>query len=409
MTTLVEKPERLRDETDRVSLPPTSAPVRKSRLGHWLGRILWVLFVLADLSLLVVVGLGLSAGSLHPRNFWWVQLIAIALPYFVVPTIFAAAVTVLTRKWFLLAIHVVVLGVVGLRAFPPDRFGRSVEPAEDDLVVMSFNVPQAGPSGDALGDSIITLVRSYEPDIIGFQEAWVEGASSGTPERRPPQIMSLVDSLAYRLAVPLQMSSQPAWRNNSTAVPLLVREQPGEIEIIEQTAVRLGAAADPAISMAIRTHFRWQGREGVLYNTHLRSFGVQKPWHDRILPFEINTWMPYLTRYRDVYRRRAEEVDALAARIDEDVLPVIVLGDFNDTAHTWTYKRLRGNRTDAFRIAGAGAGHTYRSDKPFVRIDFALVDEAWEVVDAEVPNVQFSDHRPLIVRLRWSDGTVGEN
>ncbi len=378
-----------------------AVPIIRPRRRRWLRRVLWGIFLLVDLPLLAMVAIGLSAGNLHPRLFWWAQLLAIVLPYFVVPTLAAAAVAILTRKWVWLAIHVVLLLLVGLRAFPSERFRRSVEPAADDLTVMSFNVPQSGPSAEVLGDSMVALVLAEEPDIIGLQESWVEGARSHRPERRPPQIDAVVDSLSYRLAVPLQMSSQPAWRSNSTAVPLLFREQVGEVEVVEQTAVRLGEWADPNISMAIRTHFRWQGREGVLYNVHLRSFGDQKPWDAQIRLLDIDSWKPYLRRYRDVYRLRAEEVEALASQIDAEELPVIVLGDFNDTAYTWTFKRLQGDRVDAFNVAGAGSGHTYRSDKPFVRIDFALVDKAWEVVDAVVPNVRFSDHRPLVVRLRW--------
>ena len=378
-----------------------AVPIIRPRRRRWLRRVLWGIFLLFDLPLLAMVAIGLAAGNLHPRLFWWAQLLAIVLPYFVVPTLAAAAVAILTRKWIWLAIHVVLLLLVGLRAFPSERFRRSVEPAADDLTVMSFNVPQSGPSAEVLGDSMVALVLAEEPDIIGLQESWVEGARSHRPERRPPQVDAVVDSLSYRLAVPLQMSSQLAWRSNSTAVPLLFREQVGEVEVVEQTAVRLGEWADPNISMAIRTHFRWQGREGVLYNVHLRSFGDQKPWDAQIRLLDIDSWKPYLRRYRDVYRLRAEEVEALASQIDAEELPVIVLGDFNDTAYTWTFKRLQGDRVDAFNVAGAGSGHTYRSDKPFVRIDFALVDKAWEVVDAVVPNVQFSDHRPLVVRLRW--------
>ncbi len=380
-----------------------SEPIDQPRGKRWLKQVLWALFLFIDLPLLIVVAIGLSAGNLHPRTFWWAQLLAIMLPYFIVPTMIVTAITIMTRKWAWVAVHVALLLFVGLRAFPTERFGRSIEPAEGDLTLMTFNVPQSGPSAAELGNAVIELFRTYKPDIVGFQEAWVEGASPHQPERRPPQVRAVVDSLAYRLAVPLQMSSQPAWRNNATAVPLLFREQAGEVEVVEQTAVRSGEAIDPNISMAIRTHFRWQGRDGVLYNIHLRSFGEQKPWDDNIRPFEVETWKPYLRRYRDVYRLRADEVETLASQIDAEELPVIIIGDFNDTAYTWTFNRLRGDRIDAFNVAGAGSGHTYRSDKPFVRIDFALIDKAWDVVSAEVPDVRFSDHRPLVVRLRWRD------
>jgi endonuclease/exonuclease/phosphatase family metal-dependent hydrolase len=155
--------------------------------------------------------------------------------------------------------------------------------------------------------------------------------------------------------------------------------------------------------MAIRTRFRWQGREGVIYNLHLRSYGSQKPWEDRIHLLEPATWLPYLRRYRDVFRAHAADVEQLAAAIEAEELPVLVVGDFNGTSDNWTYRQLRGARRDAFLVAGAGAGNTYRSDKPFVRIDFILADRAWDVTAAEVPAVRFSDHLPVVVRLRWTD------
>lgn len=399
MTKPAETPDSLPVEASGTEAQ--SEPSQEPRRRHWLKSVLWALFLLVDIPLLVVILIGLTASNLHPQHYWWAQLLAIMLPYFVIPAIVAMSITILARKWAWVALHVVLLLFVGLRAFPSDRFQRDFAPEDGDLTLMTFNVPQSGPSADALGGAVVNLFRTYEPDIAALQEAWVEGARAQQPERRPPQVQALVDSLAYRLAVPMQMSSQPAWSNNKTAVPLLFREQSGEVEVVEQTAVRLGEASDTNISMAIRTHFRWQGRDGILYNVHLRSFGEQKPWDDNIEPFEIETWRPYLRRYRDVYRLRAEEVEALATSIDAEELPVIVVGDFNDTANTWTFNRLLGDRIDAFKIAGAGSGHTYRSDKPFVRIDFALVDEAWVVVDAEVPDVRFSDHRPLVVRLRW--------
>jgi endonuclease/exonuclease/phosphatase family metal-dependent hydrolase len=140
----------------------------------------------------------------------------------------------------------------------------------------------------------------------------------------------------------------------------------------------------------------------VLYNVHLRSFGDAKPWEDRIHLLEPTTWLPYLRRYRDAFRARAVDVEQLANVIDDETLPVLIVGDFNGTSDNWTYRELRGDRRDAFLMAGAGAGHTYRADKPFVRIDFVLADAAWDVTAADVEPVAFSDHRPLVVRMRWA-------
>lgn len=364
---------------------------------------LWRVFLAVDVPLLLAVLLAIGAVVLHPRPFWLAQLLAVTLPYLVIPTGIAMVVAILFRKWGWVGLHVILLLLVGLRTFPLDRFTTQQTPGADDLTVMSFNVPQHGPSSEALGDSMIALARRIEPDIIGLQEAWVVGAERGEPGRRPPQVSSLVDSLDFSLATPTRMSSQAAWNRNATQVPMLFHQGVGEVEVIEQEALQLSEIPDDDVSVAIRTHFRWHEREGVIYNIHLRSFGVNKPWEDRISLSEPGTWLPYLRQYRSVYRSRAAEVEVLLERIEAETLPVIVMGDFNGTSGNWTVRKLRGNRTDAFRVAGTGPGHTYRADKPVVRIDFVFVDQAWSVIDADVPTVRFSDHLPVVVRLRWAD------
>jgi hypothetical protein len=197
-------------------------------------------------------------------------------------------------------------------------------------------------------------------------------------------------------------------------VPVLVRDAEGGAEgegtftVLDRRVIPLGTGApQDEPSSAVRTRFRWRGRESVLYNVHLRSFGDEKPWEDRIHFFEPTTWLPYLRRYRDAFRARAADVAQLMTVVEAETLPVLIAGDFNGTSDNWVYRRLRGDRQDAFLVAGAGAGYTYRSDKPFVRIDFVLVDEAWDVTAAAVPAVGFSDHRPLVVRLRWAEGEAG--
>ncbi|NNF58356.1 MAG: hypothetical protein HKN04_08945 [Rhodothermaceae bacterium] len=383
---------------------PTTAPSAKRR-GHWLGRWLWRLFLLVDVPLLLAVAFGLLAAFLHPRWFWWAQLLAILLPYLATVLAVATIGPVFARRWGWLVLHLVLLGSLAWRTFPPERFATGAAPGEDDLVVMSFNVPQSGPSGEALGDSMVALVEATQPHVIGIQEAWVEAPERNRPARRAVHLRAVAEREPYFLAVPSILSSRIAWNRGLTGVPLLVRDD--GIELIEQTAVPLGEADDSDVSMAIRTHFRWQGRDAVHYNLHLRSFGERKPWQDSGNILAVRTWIPYLKRYRTVFQDRATEVEELVSRIDAETLPVLITGDFNETANNWTYRQLRGDRTDAFRLAGAGPGNTYRSDKPFVRIDFILVDEAWDVTAAEVPVAFFSDHRPVIAHLRWREDAAG--
>ena len=360
-------------------------------------RLFWLLFALLDGLVLALAAAGWAAVYLDPRPFWWAALVAVWLPATALALVVLTVVLVLRRRWGWAALHAAVLVVLALRLVPFERLGARAQPALTDLVVMTLNAPRYGDSAERLTAEVADLLAAERPDLLALQEAGAEH------DRRPPYrpviasyVQPAVDSLGYRLAIP------PDW---TTELPLLVRlGAPGAFTVLEQSQPALGeGAGDLAASRYVRTRFRWQGREGVHYNLHLRSFGAEKPWDAGLRPLESGTWLPFLRRYRTAYQRRAAEVEQIVARVEAETLPVLLSGDLNATPNNWTYRQLAAGRTDAFRAAGRGWGGTYRADRPLVRIDFVLADPAWETVAAHVPAVRFSDHRPVVVRLRWRD------
>ena len=77
-------------------------------------------------------------------------------------------------------------------------------------------------------------------------------------------------------------------------------------------------------------------------------------------------------------------------------------GDFNDTPLSYTYRLMSRGLQDAFREKGRGFSHTYRGFYNTVRIDYVLVSDDFEVLSYEVPSVEFSDHHPVFVRLKYN-------
>jgi endonuclease/exonuclease/phosphatase family metal-dependent hydrolase len=153
-----------------------------------------------------------------------------------------------------------------------------------------------------------------------------------------------------------------------------------------------------------RTHLRWDGRDLVVYNLHLRTFGEKKPWNDEKAPiFKAADLVPYLRRYREAYRVRAWEVDQIIEMLEEETMPVIVLGDLNSTPHNWVMGRITDKLRDTFDEAGNGWGMTYHTRFPIFRIDYVLVSDEFEVVSADVIDAYLSDHLPLVVKLRWRE------
>jgi endonuclease/exonuclease/phosphatase (EEP) superfamily protein YafD len=360
--------------------------------------VLWVVFLALEAPLLIAVTAGLAAGVLHPSTFWWAQLCAAFLPYLALALAAAAAGSMIARRWGWFALHALVLALVVLRTFAPASHDPR-PPSADDLVLMTFNAPQYGPSVETLRDSMVGLIRARRPDILAMQEAWIRGPLDPEPEHLAAHLEAVDAVLPYRVMAGL--------RDGESYVPVLFRE--GAAEPIDARILGLPTRRDAGESDELRVRFRWQGREAVLYNIHLRSYGAAKPWRDpRLDVLRPATWLPYLRQYRDAYRGRAAEVERLAEAIDRETLPVIVAGDFNEGPFSWAYRRLSrvaggGMRQDAFHVAGRGDGRTYSGRRPVVRIDYVLADPAFEVVDAVVPATTISDHRPLLVRLRWRE------
>ncbi|MEM1041302.1 MAG: endonuclease/exonuclease/phosphatase family protein [Bacteroidota bacterium] len=360
-------------------------------------RTLWFLFALLDGLVLGLAAAGWAAAYVDPRVFWWPAPVAVGLPLFALALVGLTVLLVAQKRWGWAVLHGAALAVLAVRLVPLERLEARAAPAPGDLTVMTLNAPRYGDSAEQLTADVAALLAAEQPGLVALQEAGAEHA------RRPPYrpviasyVQPAVDSLGYRLAIP------PDWE---TELPLLVRlDAPGDFAVLEQSQEVLARGPeDEGASRYVRTHFRWQGREGVHYNLHLRSFGAAKPWDVRLDTVEAEMWLPFLERYRRAYQRRADEVEQVLASVEAETLPVLLSGDLNATPDNWTYRRLAEGRTDAFRLAGSGWGGTYRADRPLVRIDFVLAGPAWDVVAAHVPDVEFSDHRPVVARLRWRE------
>jgi len=349
--------------------------------------------LLLDGGVLILFLIGYLARYVRPDFAWWAELIATALPYVSLLLVGATLLVAVSRRWKLLAVHLVLVLLALIRFIPLER---GASPGTDDLTLLTFNTSRGGGArADALGRAITTLVRDEAPDLVAFQEAYIEYHPTGQAVRPEVLLEALVDSLGYRTIGP-----NNARQTIYTPQPVL-----GRVELIKQTQTVLEHdAQNRPTARVVRTHFRWQGREAVHYNLHLHSFGNAKPWEDdRREPFSPVFWATYLRQYRAAFRVRAREIEKIVAMLKQETLPLIVSGDFNSTPHNSAFYRLADGLQDAFKVAGHGWGATYHVNLPLARIDHVLVSREWKVVSAHVSHAPHSDHLPLVVRLRWRD------
>jgi len=142
-----------------------------------------------------------------------------------------------------------------------------------------------------------------------------------------------------------------------------------------------------------------------LYCVHLESNRVSLE-ADRLLREgniqEKNSWKDatrmfgsYMTSARD----RAKEVVMIRKHIEESPLPVILMGDLNDTPVSYTYQQMSRGLKDAFVKNTRGISSTYGGIIPFLRIDYVFTDPDCQVLNYDVPSWPWSDHYPIFAEI----------
>ncbi|MEM8862042.1 MAG: endonuclease/exonuclease/phosphatase family protein, partial [Chloroflexota bacterium] len=102
---------------------------------------------------------------------------------------------------------------------------------------------------------------------------------------------------------------------------------------------------------------------------------------------------------------QAQEIYFLQQQAEAVDGPVVILGDFNMSDQSHSYKELSAEFGDAFRDGGWGLGFTYPNyrpvlgheiETPLLRIDYIFYDEAMQIEQADVKCFEGgSDHCAL--------------
>jgi endonuclease/exonuclease/phosphatase family metal-dependent hydrolase len=165
-----------------------------------------------------------------------------------------------------------------------------------------------------------------------------------------------------------------------------------------------------SLNSAVWADIQIKGQTLRVYSVHLQSNRISddasKLAESGSLQ-ERETWVGIrgiLAKYKRAAVVRAAQAKEVAAHVAQSPHPVVVCGDFNDTPLSYSYRQLVQSRMlqDAFCEAGTGLGTTYNGLIPALRIDYALVDPRFSVVDHQIIRKNFSDHFPVFCRLAWN-------
>lgn len=272
------------------------------------------------------------------------------------------------KLWFSAA--VLALGYFFLGTF--FKFGLSEKPMhKEDIGVMSFNARGFNKGGlikdKTIGQQIVDLVRSENPDIVCFQEfdyqrskgKDFEGYAYSYINAEPGKVVQAI------------YSKYPIIDNGSLDFPDSANNAIFADIVIDKDTLRV-------------------------YNLHLESHKVI-PSVRRI---SREPKAKLIRRMGRSFAKQQEQAALFNAHRNASSYKKIVCADLNNTQFSNVYQQVKGDMRDSFLKEGVGYGRTYNFRYYPVRIDFILIDKAFKVQAHKNYDVKLSDHFPVMASFR---------
>jgi len=265
--------------------------------------------------------------------------------------------------------------------------GGDYVPSPDDIKLVSYNVGKFASSHkgtyapEVCADSIFAFLLEQDADIISLQEIRTKGNMKTFCESRMP---------GYKVVYYADVDKRGAYGNAILSrLPITGK---GKFNF------------ENSGNHVVYADFEAYGRRFRVYNCHLESYNVSIPGFVKSLTREDHSYAQEAeSRVIRSLVKRQGQVSIVVGDIKESPVESIVMGDFNDTPVSYTYTMLRKNRKDSFAEAGRGMGGTYSVLWPFIRIDYILVPDKYEISRHEVKRKAFSDHYPIISTIHYEE------
>jgi endonuclease/exonuclease/phosphatase family metal-dependent hydrolase len=234
---------------------------------------------------------------------------------------------------------------------------------------------------------VINFIKSQKPDIICLQEFFL----SGNPAQEEASILADLGGKYFS-----HMKVSVSGKNRYYGIITLSKFPiVGKGEIVHK-----GSS-----SRSIYTDILIQKDTIRVFNNHLQSFRLKRM--ERSFIEEItssddkqNEMKSISVSLKKGFVNRALQAQVLKEKVNKSPYPVLVVGDFNDTPVSYSYRKIRKGLHDSFVTSGYGAGFTYKGNYPPNRIDYILYDNSFINSYFEIIKVRYSDHYPIVAYFR---------
>ena len=307
---------------------------------------------------------------LEPKKFAFLSVLSLAVPFLILVNILFVLYWLLkTKKQLMLSVVILALGYGHVFSLYKFSSSKRVDDLQN-LSVMNYNVRLFNAfdwiDNPNLKQDVSSFIHEKQPDILCMQEY------------RPDSDIDLSGYQKYEV-----LSGQKI--KNGQAIFT-------KYPIINSGSIKFPKTSNNAIFADIL-----RGKDTIrIYNVHLQSSGID-PTVEKLTQEDSEN---LFKRVSSTFKMQQSQAELFLEHKSLCPYQMIICGDFNNTAYSYVYKEIKGDLRDAFVQAGNGFGRTYDFKFFPVRIDFVLVDDAFEINGFKTFDVKFSDHYPVMAKVK---------
>lgn len=317
--------------------------------------------------------LSLLVPYIPPVKFPLTALLSLVVPpLFLINVLFFIYWLLRLKRYFLLSLTVLLICAVQFNSFYRFSFSEQPQVKKKQLKVMNYNVrlfnlynwiPQ-----ENIPQLISQLIEDSNPDVISFQEY------SGNDK---------VNLLAYPHTFKHLIRQKPEFGQ------AIYSKYP----IINKGNLNFKNTSNNAIFVDIK-----KGKDTLrIYNIHLESLQV----HENDVDFNQEASKRLIKRMSRSFQKQQQQAELIATHAQSTKHKTIIMADFNNTAFSYIYRKIKDVKKDAFAERGEGLGSTFVFKNIPLRIDFILTDTSFTVNEFKTYTEKFSDHFPISALLSW--------
>ena len=330
-----------------------------------LQKTLYVLNVLCAFLLL----LSLIVPYIPPIKFPLLSVLSLVVaPLILIQMLFLLYWLLRLKRQVLLPLLILLICFVQFNSFYRVPFFNSTDqPSEHALKVMSYNVRSFNINRWIDNDSVVKgvdrLIRQANPDVIAFQEYHTQ---------MPP----LLEQYKHRYV-------QTKGKSKSFGQAIY-----SKYPIVAKGSLDFESSGNNAIyvDIVVRTDTLR------VYNLHMESLSLVQSDID----FNQEASKRLVKRISNSFVIQQQQMEQVVAHKEKSPYPSVVTADLNNTAFSYTYRKINKNMNDTFAEAGTGLGTTFKLKHIPLRIDFILADTRFETYDYTTYDAPYSDHFPIM-------------